>query len=160
MKKQNRKLPDDRRITYGNQKEISPKTKKLVFSLVLNSLLLLLVYYAAMSLNIPVLSFIVMMSYMLIFGGFLVAYIAYNRAFTRKNITPDMLPDTWSAEKKEEYIADGKRRAEKSKWMLSVIIPFLITIMADALYLFVWEGMLKDLIVGFGLTVIIRFMGA
>jgi hypothetical protein len=84
---------------------------------------------------------------MLVFGGFLIAYIAYNRAFTRKEITADMLPDDWSEQKKQDYINDGKIRMEKSRWMLSVIIPFLVTFMAEALYLFVWTGWLENLFI-------------
>lgn len=113
-----------------------------------------------MGLNIPIVSFVVTFGYMLIFGGFLIAYIAYNRAFSRKGMTPDMLPDSWSNEKKQEYIEDGVRRQEKSKWMLSVIIPFLITLMADALYLFVWDGFLKNMLDGIILTVAFTVIGA
>ena len=112
-------------------------------SLLVNSLLVLFVYYGAMGLNVPVISVIVTIAYMLIFGGFLVAYIAYNRAFTRKGITVDMLPDTWSAEKKQNYVEDSERRMKKSRWMLSVIIPFLVTFIAEALLLFVWSGFLE-----------------
>ena len=100
-----------------------------------------------MGLNIPIISIIVTWGYMLVFGGFLIAYIAYNRAFTRKEITVDMLPDDWSEQKKQDYINDGKMRMEKSRWMLSVIIPFLVTFMAEALYLFVWTGWLENLFI-------------
>lgn len=127
----------------SGKKELSPKTRQLAISLVINSALLLFVYYGAISINVPIISIIVTWGYMLVFGGFLVAYIAYNRAFTRKEITVEMLPDDWSLEKKQEYINDGKLRMEKSRWMLSVIIPFLITFMAEALYLFVWTGWLE-----------------
>ncbi len=129
------------------KKELSPKTRQLAISLAINSILLLCVYYGAMSLNIPLLSIIVTWGYMLIFGGFLVAYIAYNRAFTRKEMTAEMLPDDWSHEKKLEYINDGKIRMEKSRWMLSVIIPFLVVFMAEALYLFVWTGWLENMFI-------------
>ena len=142
-----------------NVKPLSPKTKKLAISLVVNSLLLMFIYYGAMALNIPIISFVVVFGYMLVFGGFLIAYIAYNRAFSRKDVTPEMLPDSWSDEKKKEYIEDGVRRKEKSKWMLSVIIPFLITLLADALYLFIWEGFLKNMLDGILLTVSLGILG-
>ena len=127
----------------GEKKPMSPENRKLAMSLLVNSLLVLFVYYGAMGLNIPVISVIVTIAYMLIFGGFLIAYIAYNRAFTRKGITVDMLPDTWSAEKKQNYVEDSERRMKKSRWMLSVIIPFLVTFIAEALLLFVWSGFLE-----------------
>ena len=77
-------------------------------------------------------------AYWIVFAGFLIGYVAYNRAFTRKGVTTEMLPDSWSDEQKQEYVDDGARRQEKSKWMLSVIIPLLVTIAADAIYLFTW----------------------
>ena len=128
------------------KKELSPKTRQLAISLVINSAILLFVYYGAMAINVPIISMIVTWGYMLVFGGFLIAYIAYNRAFTRKEITAEMLPDNWSDEKKQEYIDSGKIRMEKSRWMLSVIIPFLVTFMVEALYLFVWTGWLENLL--------------
>lgn len=70
------------------------------------------------------------------FAGFLIAYIIYNRAFSRRDLTPDMLPRDWPIEQRVEYVEDGKRRLKKSQWMLSVIIPLLVPIALDALYLF------------------------
>lgn len=137
----------DRNSIQNNGSGLSPKSRQLAISLAINSILLLFVYYGAMGLNIPIISIIVTWGYMLVFGGFLVAYIAYNRAFTRKEITADMLPDDWSEQKKQDYINDGKIRMEKSRWMLSVIIPFLVTFMAEALYLFVWTGWLENLFI-------------
>jgi uncharacterized membrane protein (DUF485 family) len=136
--------PNNKNNRSKKKIELSPKKRQLAISLVVNSLILLFVYYGAMAINQPILSIIVTLGYMLVFGGFLIAYVAYNRAFTRKEITPQMLPDDWSLEKKQEYINDGKRRMEKSRWMLSVIIPFLVTFMAEALYLFVWTGWLEN----------------
>jgi len=52
-------------------------------------------------------------------------YVIYNRGFSRKNVTLDMLPDEWAPEKKTEFIEDGKRRLERSKWVLTVLIPLL-----------------------------------
>ena len=106
--------------------------------LVINSILLIVVYFGAMGIEQPIISTVVTVAYWVIFAAFLVAYIVYNRAFTRKNITVNMLPDTMTYDEKEEYVADGKRRLEKSKWMLSVIIPLLVTIALDAIYLFTW----------------------
>ena len=126
----------------GQGKPLSPETKKLAVSLVINSLLLLFVYYGAMGLNIPIVSMAVMIGYMVIFAGFLIAYILYNRAFSRKGITVDMLPDTWSLEKKQQYVEDGERRMKKSRW---IIIPFLVTFIAEALLLFVWSGLLENI---------------
>ncbi|MBE6584792.1 MAG: hypothetical protein E7649_07480 [Ruminococcaceae bacterium] len=135
----------DRKYTPSPKKELSPKTRQLAISLVINTIILIFVYYGSMAINVPIISVIVTWGYLIILGGFLVAYIAYNRAFTRKELTVEMLPADWSYEKKQQYINDGKERMEKSRWMLSVIIPFLIVIMVDVLYLFVWTGWLENL---------------
>ncbi len=132
------------------KRPITPEAKKNLILIIANSLLSLLVYFSAMNLKVTVLKagviapypitlgLIVSVVYWIAFAGMLLGYIIYNRGFTRKNVTLDMLPDTWSKEKKEEFIADGKRRFEKSKWMLSVILPLLVTIAADAICLFTW----------------------
>ena len=135
MKKNNSKQS----VNYENvKKHISPKAKKRAGILIISSLASLFIYYGLTGINIPALQMGVMVAYMATFGIFLVAYIVYNRAFTRKSITVEMLPDTMTREQKEEYIQDGKRRLEKSEWMLMVIIPLLVTFAAEALYLFVF----------------------
>ena len=35
-------------------------------------------------------------------------YVIYNRGFSRRGLTPEMLPDTMSAEEKQEFIEDGE----------------------------------------------------
>ena len=115
---------------------ISSDTKKRAAILIANSVVLTVIYFGVMSLDEPILSMIATFGFFGGFGGFLIAYLIYNRAFTQKNVTLDMLPDHWSAERKAEYIEDGKRRREKSKWMLSVIIPLMIPIALDAISLF------------------------
>ncbi len=130
---------DKRSLTPKKElRDISPAAKKRAALLVANTVLLTLIYFGAMALDEPILSMIVTVGFFGGFGSFLVTYIIYNRGFTRKSITVDMLPDHWSAERKAEYIEDGKRRYEGSKWMLSVIIPLMIPIALDAISLFTW----------------------
>ena len=64
------------------------------------------------------------------------SYVIYNRGFTRRNITPEMLPDEWTEEQKTAYIADGVERMQKSKWMLTIIFPLVLTFMFDCIELF------------------------
>ena len=80
---------------------------------------------------------IVMWGYMIALALLVLIYIFYNRGFSRKGVTVEMLPDEWSEEKKEEFVADGVRRLKKSKWMLVLIISFLITFLIEAMMLFV-----------------------
>ena len=59
---------------------------------------------------------------------------------SRRNITPDMLPDEWSDEQKHAYIQDGENRLNKSKWMLTIIFPLILTFLFDSIELF-WGDM-------------------
>ena len=52
-------------------------------------------------------------------------YVIYNRGFSRKNVTIDMLPDDWPPEKKTEFIEDAQRRFESSKWVLLILLPLI-----------------------------------
>ena len=128
---------------------LSPEKKKLIISLALVSLVSSAIYFGAaygvgyMEINdatsaliISIMSIAVPVAFWIAFAGFLAVFLIYNRAFTRRNITTDMLPRDWSAEQKERYISDGKRRMEKSKWMLYIIIPLLVPIALEALYIF------------------------
>lgn len=81
---------------------------------------------------------VVFWCYAALAAAFALAYIIYNRGMSRKNITKDMLPDEWSDECKNEFIDDGKRRLEKSKWMLIFIFAFVVVFAVDVLKLFVF----------------------
>ena len=127
---------------------VSKSTKRKAILLIFFSLLSLVIYYGVGATNIPALQMGVMVAYMVAFGGMLAAYIIYNRAFSRKNITMDMLPDHWSADEKQSYIRDGEERMKKSRWMLMIIIPLLVTFAAEAMYLFVWTGLIEPMLGG------------
>lgn len=78
-----------------------------------------------------------------VMGGYLVltavivfAYFIYNRGMVRRNVTRDMLPEEWSEEQKDAYIADGETRLRKSKWMLTIIFPLVLTFLFDGIELF------------------------
>lgn len=135
MKKQNKN-----QIPSGGYTPLSPEKKRLLLTVAINSLLLSAIYFGACyGITDPFLrpiSYIVTVGYWVAFAGFLIAYVIYNRGFSRKNLTVDMLPRDWSAEQRSEYIEDGKIRLKKSRWMLSVIIPVAVPIALDALYLF------------------------
>ena len=68
-----------------------------------------------------------------------IVFVVYNRGFSRRGITAEMLPDTMSAQEKCEFLADGERRMKKSKWMLTVLFPLLFTFSYDIIELFVLE---------------------
>ncbi len=84
-------------------------------------------------------SFCVMVLYMVLLVGFVLAYLIYNRFLYRKNLSEEDLPDTMSAEEKQDFIADGKRRLERSKWMMLFIFPLALVLLLDAAELFIFD---------------------
>lgn len=119
-------------------RDIPRDTLKRAAILVLNTMILTLIYFGTMGLGQPILSFVVTGGYWLALAGFTIAYIMYNRGFSQKNITVEMLPDTWDTARKTEFVEAAQERYKKSRWMLSVIIPIMIPIALDAIYLFTW----------------------
>ena len=136
------------KLNLAQKAPVSQKTKKKAIFLIFGSIVSLVIYYGVGATNIPMLQMGVMIAYMVAFGALLSAYIIYNRAFSRKNITADMLPDHWSVDEKQNFIRDGEERMKKSQWMLMIIIPLLVTFAAEAMYLFVWEGLIEPMLGG------------
>ena len=78
----------------------------------------------------------VMMGYMVALTVLVLVYILYNRGFSRKGVTVDMLPDDWSEERKNAFVDSAKKRMKRSSWMLIFMIGFLVTFLFDAIELF------------------------
>ena len=79
---------------------------------------------------------IALIGYMVIGGASTVGYLLYNRGFSRRGVTADMLPADWSDEKKEEYIADGVRRMKRSRWVLILAFAIFATLAVDLIELY------------------------
>ncbi len=77
----------------------------------------------------------VMIAYAAVGAGFVFAYIIYNRAFTRDNLTPEMLPDRMSEQEKADFIQSGVDRKRKSKWMIIVLFALFTPLAIDFLLL-------------------------
>ncbi len=119
------------------------KSMRLLLVLVLNTVLFfalykLLLFYADGT-DETFYSFVVMLLYAFLLVGFVLAYFIYNRFLYRKGLTVEDLPDTMTLAEKEEFIADGNRRLEKSKWMMTIIFPLVFTFLMDAIDLFVLD---------------------
>ena len=85
--------------------------------------------------------YIVFPVYAVIAAASVIGYVIYNRGFSRKGITREMLPDTMSEDEKTAFIEDAKRRSEKSRWLLIVAFAFIFTFAFDAFDLFVVQGL-------------------
>ena len=119
------------------------KNLRYFLILILNTVLFfgvykVLLYYAELT-DETFYSFCVMLLYMALLVGFVLGYLIYNRFLYRKNVTIEQLPDTMTLQEKEEFLADGNRRLEKSKWMMLIIFPLVITFLVDTFDLFVLD---------------------
>lgn len=124
-----------------SQPQKDSKKTRYVLPLCINTVLFFAVYrvllfYAEMT-EKTFYSFLVMVLYMALLLGFVLAYIIYNRFFYRKGVTREQLPPEWSEAKKQAFIEDAVRRTERSRWMLTVIFPLVVTFFIDTVDLFI-----------------------
>ena len=108
--------------------------KKYVWMLFVNTALLLVLYLVCVRF-FPVVTLWV---YTLVFAATALTYVVYNRGFTRKKLKIEDLPREWPEEEKREYIADGQRRLEKSKWMITVLLPLIVIYAYELIDLYIF----------------------
>ncbi len=147
-----RRPPRPDRPTGKRLRKFTPENKRQIAAILIMTVLLLVIYYGCIALagafpgQLDYLVRGVMLVYMVAFAVLLIAYLLYNRAFVNKNVTVDMLPDEWDDEKKQAFVQANADRAQRSHWMLTLIIPFVVVFMVEAFYLFVWNGWLGNLV--------------
>lgn len=107
------------------------QTKNLMLLLLLNCALFISVYFVLAHFSFPV-------HYIYIAAGVLLGFgfVIYNRGFSGKGVTPDMLPDTMTDKEKEAFLQDSKQRLDRSRWVLTVLIPIILSLALDMMYLF------------------------
>ena len=132
---------DLRPASDGKRRRLNPK-KLWLLLVILGATAVFFVFYELM-MHTSFFPF-VMGGYMAVLVLLLAVYIIYNRGFTRRRLTPEMLPDDWSEELKAEVIADGERRMKRSLWMAVLIAALGLTLLIDAFRLFV-PDLLKNL---------------
>ena len=71
--------------------------------------------------------------YMGITTAILIGYLIYNRGFSRRGVTEEMLPPEWSEEKKHEFVDSAKRRFDKSRWLLLLVCAMFLVFVIDAI---------------------------
>ena len=76
-------------------------------------------------------------AYLLITSGLIFGYVIYNRGFSRRGVTRDMLPDSMSEEEKDEFLRSGEERWARSAWMLIPIFAGSLAILLEAIELIV-----------------------
>ncbi|MBQ8141266.1 MAG: hypothetical protein IJ038_06210 [Clostridia bacterium] len=122
----------------NNAEEKAKKPSKSAVILLVSLILLSVVVFGVYRTLVNYYYFeIVLITYMVIETVFVAVYLIYNRGFSRRGVTRDMLPSEWSEEKKDAFINSGKERIKKSRWMLVVILAFMFTFAIDIIELFV-----------------------
>lgn len=117
------------------KKEITAETKRLAGFLLINTVLCIVLYFwVTTTFEFPYMPAI----YLLVGVGVGLYYLIYNRGFALKNATPDMLPSHLSPVEKQRMLEDAKQRAHNSRWALTIIVPIVLTILADMIYLFIF----------------------
>lgn len=124
------------------KKQKKEKTEKQISSYAVGMLLLLVavtaVVFGVYRFFLQTPYFVtVLIVYMVLCAVTVFGYVIYNRGFSRKGITAEMLPDSWSEEQKTEFIEDGERRRKQSRWVLIPMFAFLFTFAVDMIELWV-----------------------
>ena len=137
------KKSEDRAAEERARKQASfNKNKKYLLPLILNTIIFYVVY--AVLCSTPACP-AAMWIYSAALVGFAIAYIVYNKGFAFKKISVDMLPDTMTAEEKQTFIDEINERAARSKWMITIIFPLVMTFMIDIVILFMLEPFMESL---------------
>ena len=121
-------------VASAPKKPLSRTALYRVLALVALTVVLLVVYRFLM--NTPYF-LIVMIAYMVVGAAALLGYAIYNRGFSRRGLTPEMLPAEWSDEQKQEFLADGERRMQRSSWLLIVVFAVFFSFAVDLMELYV-----------------------
>ena len=124
------------------KREKKQKNKKYMLLLVANTLVLTSLYMYLVKTQYMM---IALWTYLALTVGFSATYIIYNRGFSSKGVTRDMLPDSMTDIEKDEFIADGDRRLARSKWMLTVIFPLVMTFCLDLFVLYILEPLFMNI---------------
>lgn len=152
MKKFRKKTPEveaqksDPLLPEEENKNVGKDGKKLAVRLMILIVVTMAVFAVyRFSMNYPYFQTI-MFVYMALAASVILGYVIYNRGFSRRGVTAQMLPDSWSDEEKERFIADGKRRLDASRWMLYPIFAFLFTFAMEIVELIVipfFKGLIR-----------------
>ena len=126
---------------FRGQSPVTREGKKLTLLIILNTLLAMVIYFGCVALE-----FIYMMYvYVGLSAVLFIIYMIYNRGFVLRGATPDMLPDTMSPVEKQAAFDEAARRMRASRWMLTLIIPLVVCILIDMIWLFFLENLLITL---------------
>ena len=132
MSKRNRKTQNATQSSSADKQVARANTLRLVATAIV-TLAVFAIYRLAMS--TPYFH-IVFIAYLALATAAILGYVIYNRGFSRKGLTAEMLPIEWSEDKKREFIEDGEIRLKKSRNLLIITIAFGFTFAIDIIELY------------------------
>ena len=115
-------------------KQVSKEAKALMLWMLANSVLFIALYFVLIGIGFEY----ILPIYCAVGAVMGLAFVIYNRGFAGKGVTPEMLPDTMPYEEKLAFIEDSKERLRRSRWMLTVIFPIILTVALDMMILFLF----------------------
>jgi len=89
----------------------------------------------------------VLTAYMTVTTVLLLGYLIYNRGFSRRAVTEEMLPADWSEEKKRKFIDSAKARFKRSRWLLMILCALFLVFVIDAIDIIIIP-MIKEALIG------------
>jgi len=120
-------------------KPISKEAKRLAALRVCNSVAGIAIYFGCIAAGFPWIMFV----YAGLAAVLLIGYVVYNQGFVLRGATPEMLDDQLPIEEREAMIARAAQRYGASRWIMTVIIPLVLSVLMDALYIYVLSDMIE-----------------
>ncbi|MBR7151848.1 MAG: hypothetical protein IKD02_05885 [Clostridia bacterium] len=110
-----------------------PEKKRLALRLLLHTVILAVIYFLLAAKGVP-------MHLLYVGCGAILAlvYVIYNRGLAWKNATEETLPDSMSLEEKRTLLRESRERLARSEWILTLVLPMILTLLLDYAYLFLW----------------------
>ena len=109
---------------YSLKLALSRFNFKLVISLAVSIIFFLGIFLAVWELGYPLL---ISLIYGVITLVSALWYIIYNKGMIGKLPDAEMLPMTWDKQTREDFLADLKKRREKSKRIMLILVPMVFT---------------------------------
>ena len=121
--------------------DAAEKRRRRVIYLIVTALNTVAIYglYVILISAFPRYSVTIASVYMIALAIVSFGYVFYNRGFSRKNVTIEMLPDTWSEEEKHEYLSSAAERLQSSKWVLTILVPLIFTFFMELFIFYIYE---------------------
>lgn len=121
------------------RKPITKEAKKTAMLLLMNTMLALLIYFGCIALGFSAIFFV----FITLAAVLLLVYVIYNQGFVLRGATPEMLDESLPIEERQAMIDKAAARYSSSRWMMTVIIPLIVAVLADAIYIYFLADLIR-----------------